>query len=113
MALQVGEMSIRAMVWALDTPVGDHLAKLVLIALADNADDEKFQCWPSVTHLARRCEIGRSTVYRSIVHLTRLGLIHHEKRRNTIGVPRQPLFTLHVPALVPNRDNIVPRGGTP
>lgn len=107
-------MSFRATNWAFETSLaGDHKAKLILIALANNADDEKFQCWPSVNYLAKRCEMGRSTVYRCIIHLSKLGLIHHEKRRNTIGVPRQPLFTLHVPSLVPIGDYIVPPLGHP
>ena len=101
------------MVWALDTPVGDLKAKLVLIALADHADDDKFQCWPSVKRLAQRCEMGRSTAYRCIIHLSKHKLIDYEQRRNTIGIRRQPLFTLNVPSLVPNRDNVVPPRDAP
>ena len=97
-------MSIRAMVWALDTPVGDPQAKLVLIALADHADDETFQCWPSVGYIAKRCELGRSTVYRIIISLRDKGLIKHEKRRWPTGSGRSPLFTLLVPTPVPLRD---------
>jgi hypothetical protein len=85
------------MVWALDTLVGDHNAKLVLIALADNADDEKFQCWPSVGYVAKRVELSPASVYRAIIHLTRKKLLTHEKRhRASSGWRMSPLFTLHV-----------------
>jgi len=97
-------MSIKAIEWALSTPVGNVHAKMLLVNLANNADDEKFQCWPSVGYLAERCEIKRSTVYKYIIYLTKMGLIHHEKRNWPSGSGRQPLFTLRIPTPVHNTD---------
>jgi len=45
-------MSFRHMAWAMETKIGDPLAKLLLVALADRADKDTGQCWPS---LARLC----------------------------------------------------------
>jgi len=90
-------MSIRAMVWALDTPVGDTKCKLVLIALADHADDDRFQCWPLVDRLAKRVEFSRRTVYRCLDQLEQRGFIKHEIRRADSGWMMSPLFTLLVP----------------
>jgi hypothetical protein len=69
-------MSIKLMslVWDLDLPAGD---KLVLLALADQANDEGVQCWPSIATIARRSGQGERTVRRCISdlegkgHLTR------------------------------------------
>jgi DNA-binding transcriptional MocR family regulator len=93
-------MSIRAMVWALDAPIAEHSAKLVLIALADHADDKTMQCWPAADHIAKRTGMSRATVYRAISYLRTNGFLEHTKRRHTSGVPRQPLFILNMP--VPN-----------
>ena len=99
-------MSIKAIEWALSTEVGNHHAKLVLVNLANNADDEKFQCWPSVGYLAKRCELHRATVYRAIVFLTKKSLIHHERRRWPSGSGKQPLFTLLIPPPVAISDTL-------
>lgn len=96
MAIQDDVMSIRAMVWALDAAVPDMKAKLVLIALADHADDETFQCWPSAKHIAKRLGIHRASVYRAVIYLAENGFITHQKRDWPNRSGRQPLFTLLV-----------------
>lgn len=106
-------MSIRAMVWALDASIADHTAKLVLIALADHADDKTMQCWPSAEHIAKRTGMGRSSVYRAISFLRSNGFLEHKRRRHTSGVPRQPLFILNVPQPNPTLGQPNPTGGTP
>lgn len=103
-------MCIRAILWALDTPVGDLTAKLVLIALADHADDDNFQCWPSVSRIARRCEIARSTAYDAITFLISHDFLKHERRRDTAtGSNISPMFTLNVTPLVRQPDKGVVR----
>ena len=92
-------MSIRAVEWALSIPVGNHFAKLVLIALANNADDEMFQCWPSVQYLAQRCELSESTVYRAVSFLRAHEFLTTEHRRWPGGVRRTPKYTLRVNVL--------------
>jgi biotin operon repressor len=40
---------------------GNPIRKLVLIKLADNANDNG-ECWPSYQHIADHCECSRSAV---------------------------------------------------
>jgi hypothetical protein len=91
-------MSIRAMsaVWDIDLPDSD---KIVLLALADCANDEG-HCWPSVASLVRKCSKSERTIQGSIKrlvgegHLTRREVpgkgcnytVHPHKKR--IGDPR-------------------------
>lgn len=73
--------------------VGAHTDKLVLLALADNANDEG-ECYPSLTNIAKRCEMHRATVIRSIQSLESAGHIsrHIRPGRNTgyMVHPSQP-----------------------
>ncbi len=73
-------MSMELMVKAMKTRVGNPLRKLVLIKLADNANDMG-ECWPSYQHIADQCEIGRSTVKVHIRELEKCGLLRREFRR--------------------------------
>lgn len=73
-------MSMELMVKAMKTKVGNPLRKLVLIKLADNANDMG-ECWPSYQHVADQCEIARSTVKAHIRELEKAGLVRREYRR--------------------------------
>jgi DNA-binding transcriptional ArsR family regulator len=73
-------MSMELMVKAMKTKVGNPLRKLVLIKLADNANDQG-ECWPSYQHIADQCEISRSTVKVHIRELENAGLLRREFRR--------------------------------
>lgn len=66
---------------AMTIKVGNPLRKLVLIKLADNAND-KGECWPSYQHIADQCEISRSTVKGHVRALEEMGLLRREFRRN-------------------------------
>ena len=67
---------------AMGVKVGNSLRKLVLIKLADNAND-KGECWPSYQHIADQCECSKSAVRNHIDALEDMGLI---KRENRVGV---------------------------
>lgn len=73
-------MSMELMVKAFKMKVGNPLRKLVLIKLADNANDAG-ECWPSYQHIADQCEIGRSTVKGHIRALEGMGLLRREFRK--------------------------------
>jgi len=77
-------MSMDSMVKAMKTKVGNPLRKLVLIKLADNANDQG-ECWPSYQHIADQCEIDRSTVRRHIKELQSQGLLRIENRDGPKG----------------------------
>jgi DNA-binding transcriptional ArsR family regulator len=67
---------------AMGVKVGNSLRKLVLIKLADNAND-KGECWPSYQHIADQCECSKSAVRNHIDALEDMGLL---KRENRVGV---------------------------
>lgn len=76
-------MSMTLMAQAMSIKVGNPIRKLVLIKLADNAND-KGECWPSYQHIADQCEIGRSTVKSHIKELENMGLVRREFRKNGV-----------------------------
>ncbi|EPA3530121.1 helix-turn-helix domain-containing protein [Escherichia coli] len=73
-------MSMSLMAKAMNIKVGNPLRKLVLIKLADNANDNG-ECWPSYQHVADQCEVSRSTVKSHIRALEEMGLLKREFRR--------------------------------
>jgi hypothetical protein len=92
-------MSVRLMsaVWELDLPPGE---KLVLLALADQANDEGRQCWPAVSTIARKSGQGERTVRRALSDLESKGHLTRQHRDGSstqyhvhpcqIGTPANP-----------------------
>lgn len=69
-------MSLRATLWALDhAPTTDPTETLVLVALADHADDDGRGCWPAHASIARRARCSVSTVQRTLTRLEQGGVI--------------------------------------
>ena len=58
--------------------------KLILIALADHADDTG-HCWPGTKGIAEKCGVSRRTVVASVSRLTEAGLIVCESRHRKDG----------------------------
>ncbi len=77
-------MSMLLMVKAMKTKVGNPLRKLVLIKLADNANDNG-ECWPSYQHIADQCEISTRSVMRHVDALCEAGLLCKEHRPGPKG----------------------------
>lgn len=69
------------MLRAMEAKVGNHGRKLVLIKLADNANDDGI-CWPSYQHVADHCEMGRSTVKAHIKSLADAGFLKIYERND-------------------------------
>jgi hypothetical protein len=80
-------------VWELDLPDSD---KIVLLALADCANDEG-HCWPSVASLVRKCSKSERTIQASIKRLVDEGLLVRRevpgKGCNYTVLPRTPAAT--------------------
>ncbi|WP_272582672.1 helix-turn-helix domain-containing protein [Providencia sp. PROV261] len=72
-------MSMTLMAKAMSIRVGNPLRKLVLIKLADNAND-KGECWPSYQHIADHCECSKSAVRSHIEALIDMGFLVKENR---------------------------------
>lgn len=97
-------MSMNLMAKAMSIKVGNPLRKLVLIKLADNANDNG-ECWPSYQHIADHCECSKSAVKDHISALIKLGLMSKENRvgnnngkGNTSNVYRLNLTKTPVPS---------------
>lgn len=75
-------MSIQALSWAFKQKTGTASTKLVLVALANYAD-EQHSCFPSHIHLAEKCEISDRQVRRCLDDLCRAGLLTKKQRAGT------------------------------
>lgn len=127
-------MSLDATRWAWMQPVGRSSAKLVLLSLADRAD-EHHEAYPSIVRLCRDTELDRKTVLVNIAYLVEIGVIMARKtpgcvtHYRLIGVddrhssPSKPVpFSVPVPKTVPvpkkgldqyqKRDGTSPKIGT-
>lgn len=65
-------MSVRVITWVWDHSVSSGTDRLVMLALADNADD-RGACWPSMLTIARKARISERTARRSVRTLEELG----------------------------------------
>jgi len=73
-------MSIKILNQAWEIPVGDPTRKLVLMCLADHANEDDRTCWPAIDTIARKCEVGARTVQRHIKELEKTGFILRRSR---------------------------------
>ncbi len=71
-------MSIKAMNWAWEQRLPPN-SKLILMALADSAD-EIGKCWPRVRLIAEKCCASERTVQRVLKELEERGFLHIERR---------------------------------
>lgn len=97
-------MSLRATLWALDdVRTGDPITKLVLLALADEADDDGGSCYPSLRRIAYRAECSIATARRHVAKLEAAKLIV-VRRPDRQGRGHHNRYQLAVPERVAKRD---------
>lgn len=77
-------MAVMLMAKAFNIQVGNAGKKLVLLKLADNAND-KGECWPSYQHIADQCEISKRSAMNYINSLINDGLIQKQVRKGPKG----------------------------
>lgn len=77
-------MSIKLISRAFDYKTSDAITKLILVKLADNANDDG-QCFPSYAKMAEQCGVSRRTVIRKIKDLEIAGEIVIERRKTKNG----------------------------
>ena len=75
-------MSFKLVAQVMDIKVGSPLRKMILIKLADQANDIGV-CWPSYDSIAKTCEISKRSVITHIQKLEEQGFLRIEKRYNT------------------------------
>lgn len=87
-------MSVEAITWASKQRTGSPGAKLVLIALANYANDRQ-ECWPSQATLAQWTEQSDRTIRTHLAALEAMGLIHRQAREMA-GAFSSDLITLQI-----------------
>jgi len=75
-------MSFKAMSWAASTKTHTPIQKLILLLLADRANDDGF-CFPSMKTIAEDACMSRSAVMENVKKLAAQGLINVTKRTIT------------------------------
>ena len=76
-------MSVHVESWAWKQKVGSPIRKLILVKLAQNADDDGWSWWRQ-GRMAEECEVSRSTIQAHLSALRGMGLIQviEQKREN-------------------------------
>lgn len=99
--------------WAWEQPL-PPVPKLVLMALADNADDHGY-CWPKMKTIAAKCSTSERTVQRTIKTLLAAGLLKKDARFDASGRQVSNGYTLaltYPDKLSPPIDDIAREGDT-
>ncbi|RAW92448.1 MULTISPECIES: helix-turn-helix domain-containing protein [unclassified Photorhabdus] len=86
-------MSMNLMAHAMSVKVGNPLRKLILLKLADNANDQG-ECWPSVPYIAEQCEMSERSVQNHIKQLVNDGLLWIEERKSENGLNKSNVYHL-------------------
>lgn len=111
-------MSIRAYNWAWERlDVDSHTDLLVLLALADHANDDG-ECWPGHAYVARKARLDERTVPRVIRRLAARGLVRIAPRegksnRYTLNLADDPGWAATGDADTPGSAPGVGEGETP
>ena len=88
-------MSVKASNWAWQLQCVKGMTKLVLMALADSADDDGF-CWPKLETIAFKACTSKSTVKRAVRDLVQLGLVTVEHRTRQNGSSASNYYTINI-----------------
>ena len=103
-------MSMRLMAQAMSIKVGNPLRKLVLIKLADNANDDGI-CFPSYQYIADVCEISTASARTHIDALIKMGFVSKKARKNKDGSSSN-LYLLHLEKGMPADSTGMPADST-
>ena len=107
-------MSLDAIRWAWMQTVGRSSAKLLLLSLADRANEDHV-AYPSIERLRRDTELDRKTVTAAIAYLESLGLLEIEhgngipNRYRLVGVEGREDVKKSVPQPSPKTDQVQKR----
>lgn len=77
-------MSIAALNWAWTQECPNATSKLVLLALADKANEDG-ECWPGMDTVARMAGVSSRQVSTHLARLEEAGLIVRKRRRSALG----------------------------
>lgn len=85
-----------AAVWKNGPPTSTQ--RIVLLALADNANDEG-QCYPSLKTIAEKCALSRRAVAKAIDKLEADGYVSHRRRFTEKGEPTSNVYQVSMERL--------------
>ena len=77
--LRGGTLSIKALNWAWEQPTSSSGQKLVLLALADHANDDG-HCWPGMKRIADKCDMSARQVSTHVTNLEKAGILTTNRR---------------------------------
>lgn len=101
-------MSMLLMAKAMQLQVGSTAQKMVLLKLADNAND-KGECFPSYETIARHCEISRQSAINHIKSLCKKGFVRKVTRKTDKGhTSNLYILDLEAKSLDESSQNTVP-----
>lgn len=78
-------MSVRVMAWVFEHSKARAVDRLVLLAIADAANDYGAEAWPSLTTIANKAGVDRRTVTRSISSLIEMGELEKIRKGGMTG----------------------------
>jgi hypothetical protein len=102
-------MSIKVMAWVWDRSPVAGTELLMLLAIADQTNDDGRDAWPSIDNLAKRTRLNRRTVQRVLQRLTAAGHIAIEEG----GGRRRNRYWIVMTNPVDNQANTVDKLSTP
>ena len=85
--------------WALNQPIGDPLAKLVLLALVAHDKPNSEGIFPSQARLARLTGLSRRSVVNALKRLRKAGWVEREKLRRRDGRHCTNRYVIRQPGL--------------
>ena len=88
-------MSRHATDWAWETDPGSSSLKLILLSMADRADEYNL-CYPSIERLVKDTCLNKKTVQAGLISLMKMGLISDTGERKG-ATKRVRVFSLNIP----------------
>lgn len=89
-------MSNAALTWAMSTRVGSSTRKLVLLVLADRANDDNWSTWVGQETIAVETELSVRSVGRALAEMEHAGVIERSQRRRGDGFRSSDLIRLNM-----------------
>lgn len=88
-------VTVSNLAWKLRLKQLNSGCKLVLLALADYAD-ESGKCWPSIKSLAKKCSMHQRNVIKHLNKLVTIGLVVKRYRHDKKGYRRSSFYNLNL-----------------
>lgn len=101
-------MSVQAMSWVIENSKTRGNAYIVLLMVANRADEDGSSAWPSVRWLAKRSRLSERTVQRSLKKLEKAGALAIEKNAGPKGTNS---YHVIMQASFVTPDKLTPRQG--